>query len=203
MSARVALFVDYQNVYMTAREAFCRPSDPSSFGQIDPSRLAQLICDRALPPGAEIPRIVSDVRVYAGRPSQHRDPKGYAAARRQTAYWIANGGTVIERTLRYPPNYPTRPAQEKGIDVSLAIDFVAGAVDGAFDVGIIFSTDTDLVPALELVLARPGLGVTAEVAAWHTVGANRPLRVSGQNVWCHRLEESDYRRAIDKTVYVR
>ena len=113
---------------MTAREAFCLPTDPSSFGQIDPDRLAHLICDRRLPPGAPSPRTVNEVRVYAGRPSQHRDPKGYAAARRQTARWEANGITVIERTIRYPPNYPSHPPEEKGIDVSLAIDFVAGAV---------------------------------------------------------------------------
>ncbi len=65
--------------------------------------------------------------------------------------------------------------QEKGVDVSLAIDFVAGAVAGTFDVGVIFSTDSDLTPALEFVLERPQLGVTAEVAVWDG-HPNAPLR---------------------------
>lgn len=32
--------------------------------------------------------------------------------------------TVLSRDLRYPPDWPKRTAQEKGIDVALAIDFV-------------------------------------------------------------------------------
>lgn len=56
-----------------------------------------------------------------------------------------------ERPLVYPPDYPSRPAREKGVDVQLAVDFVSGALAGRFDVGIIMSTDTDLYPALEAV----------------------------------------------------
>ncbi len=104
------------------------------------------------------------------------------------------------RTLRYRPGLPP---EEKGIDVSLAIDFAAGAVDGAFDVGIIFSTDTDLVPALEFVLDRPQLNVTPEVAAWWGDGANAPLAVSGESIWCHRLGAEHYERVRDRRVYVR
>ena len=32
--------------------------------------------------------------------------------------------TVIARDLRYPNDWPRRAAQEKGIDVALAVDFV-------------------------------------------------------------------------------
>ena len=40
------------------------------------------------------------------------------------------------------------------------------AIDGKYDVGIIFSTDTDLLPALEDVLARYSSYPRAETAAW-------------------------------------
>ena len=58
---------------------------------------------------------------------------------------------VITRALRYPQTWPTDPAEEKGIDVALAIDFVRFAIYGAYDVGVIMSTDSDLQPALEFV----------------------------------------------------
>jgi len=34
---------------------------------------------------------------------------------------------VISRDLRYPPDWPRRSAEEKGIDVALAVDFRAVA----------------------------------------------------------------------------
>lgn len=105
---------------------------------------------------------------------------------------------VITRTLRRRPD---GSLEEKGIDVSLAVDLVSGAVDGAFDVGVVVSTDTDLLPALEFVIARPSLHVSVEVAAWKD-HSNAPLSVKGQHVWCHRLTAEDYHSVKDKTVYV-
>lgn len=197
MPQRVALFVDYQNVYKGARETFHDKLSPSSWGQVFPRAVGELICALPQPSGD---RELSDVRVYMGRPSQARDAKGYAASRRQIAVWERQGVKVMPRTLRYRPGLPP---EEKGIDVNLAIDFVAGAVDGAFDVGIIFSTDTDLLPALEFVLARPELNAKPEVAAWWGDGANAPLAVSGSSVWSHRLTEEHYERVRDRRVYVR
>jgi hypothetical protein len=46
MADRVAVFVDYQNVYRGAREAFCLPSEHHVRGQIDPRRLADVVVSR-------------------------------------------------------------------------------------------------------------------------------------------------------------
>ena len=62
-SARVVVFLDYQNVYNGAREVFDLRGDPSRYGQIDPLRLAQLIVARH-PEESHI----TGVRVYRGRP---------------------------------------------------------------------------------------------------------------------------------------
>ncbi len=197
MASRVALFIDYQNVYKCAREAFEASDAPGSFGQIDPMMLGRLLVARPLPPSCVGPRVLTDVRVYVGRPSQQQSAKGYAASRRQAAAMEQHGVKVIVRTLRSRPN---GSLEEKGVDVSLAIDFVAGAVDGAFDVGIIFSTDTDLIPALEFVANRPELSVVPEVASWSD-HKNSPLFVDGKHIWCHRLSKSDYHNVQDRTVY--
>jgi len=45
-------------------------------------------------------------------------------------------------------------SREKGIDVKIATDLIAGAVDDKYDVGIIVSSDTDLVPAIDWVRKR-------------------------------------------------
>lgn len=53
---------------------------------------------------------------------------------------------MVARDLRYPAGWPAQPAQEKGIDVALAVDVVMMAARREFDVGVLFSSDTDLVP---------------------------------------------------------
>lgn len=193
---RVILFVDYQNVYRCARDAYEATGAPSSFGQVLPLRIGQLICSEKFR-GAGEGRVLAGVRVYCGRPSQAHDAKGYAAHRRQSAAWEKLGITVVTRTLRYLGGV----VQEKGIDVSLAIDFVSMAVDKKFDVGVIFSTDTDLIPALEFVVDRPEMGVVAEVAAW-AEHQNSPLGVSGSRIRCHRLTKLEYRAVSDPKVYL-
>jgi hypothetical protein len=102
--------------------------------------------------------------------------------------------------LRYPPSWPNQPAREKGIDVQLAIDYVSGAVDDRYDVGIIFSTDTDLRPALEFVARRFNGSPRAESAAWSAPGANKALvATSPRKTWCHYLDAQDYAAVHDAT----
>lgn len=198
MSERLVLFIDAQNVYHSARGAFF--PDPTSHleGQVDPLRIGQLIASRG-PAGSN--RVLHEVRIYTGRPESSKQPRAYGAHMKQCAAWERSGCVVIPRTLRYPFAWPRRPAEEKGIDVALAIDFVMGAVDGAYDIGVIFSTDTDLRPALEVVAGRFAGTRRAEVAAWRSPTANRRLSVQGRSIWCHFLDQADYSLVHDATDY--
>lgn len=45
-------------------------------------------------------------------------------------------------------------SREKGIDVKLAVDLMAGAIDDRYDTAIVVSSDTDLVPAIDWVRKR-------------------------------------------------
>jgi len=112
---------------------------------------------------------------------------------------------VMSRELRYPPDWPKRPAQEKGVDVALAVDFVMLIAQRECDVGILFSSDTDLVPAVEAVLAlRPDDAAACEVAAWAAPGGRpRSLSVRGASIRSHLLAEADYRSVADPTDYSR
>lgn len=133
-SRRVVVFLDYQNVYHRAREAFCARDAPAREGQVDPLALGRLLASRVS--GGSL----TSVRAYRGRPSRRLDPRSYAAFRRQTWAQAERGAglvTVIARDLRYPPDWPTRRAQEKAIDVALAVDFVMMAARRECDVGIL------------------------------------------------------------------
>ncbi len=203
MLGRLVIFVDAQNLYRGARAAFlppnCLHSEPHAFGQVDPWRLGKLICSRG--GSSESMRTLLEVRVYTGRPDATKDPRTYSAHMRQCSAWTKSGVTVIPRTLRYPPEYPNSKPEEKGIDVALAIDFVAFAMDGLCDVGVIASTDTDLRPALEYVARKCAPQFTPEVAAWRSSAARSRLSIKSANIWCHWLYESDYHSIHDPTDY--
>jgi hypothetical protein len=72
---------------------------------------------------------------------------------------------------------------------------------GEYDVGILFSTDTDMLPTLEYVASltgEPG-GPTAE-ASWSGAQRRRPA-ITTRNLCCHWVGEEDFRQLEDRTVY--
>lgn len=148
--------------------------------------------------------------MYRGLPSSMRDPKGYAACRRQMATWESSDAVAVTtRSLQYldadePGQRPS--VREKGIDVALAIDVATLAAERAYDVAIVFSLDTDLHPAFEYVLekqrawGRPRI----EAAAWTAPGlVNRRLAISGQRMYCHWVGQDTYDRVRDDRDYTK
>ena len=200
MAERVAVFIDYQNVYMQARRAFGTRLangshlEPSSFGQVHPGALGLWLTSAK---GSE--RTLVYVQVYRGLPSSSHDPKGYGAARRQIEFWGRQPQVkVIAKPLRYMTGIPPR---EKGIDVALAVDLVMGARDVDCDTAVVFSADTDLVPALD---AAQECGRSVEVACWQPPigkGHRQEIRPSTGNSWSHRLQKSAYDSVCDPTDY--
>src|SRR5690606_25351209 len=186
---RLCVFVDYQNTYMRARQAFgsAATEHDFTFGQIYPRRLGVLLRQRADAAGKE--RTLTEVRVYRGEPDAARSRVGQAAAQRQIRFWDAQEAVVTRtRPLNYRPIRweGGRPVQwevrEKGIDVMLAVDMVAGALTDAYDVAILMSADTDLLPAAEAVL---NAGKWLEFAAWRPdQGWASHLSVPGRPTWC-------------------
>lgn len=198
---RVVVFIDYQNVLNDARRAFCsRPYGPAD-GQVDPTRLARLVASR-IPLGASAERRLQEVRVYRGRPDPRKDPQTYAPHMRQCGAWERSSAVVISRALRYPGDWPRERAEEKGIDVQIAIDMVTRAVNRELDVAILASTDTDLRPALEafhrLALDDPPL---VEVCAYRSAHFSKKLQVPDLHVWTHFIDEPEYRTLRDRTNY--
>jgi uncharacterized LabA/DUF88 family protein len=190
------LFIDNQNVYKGAREAFFSPQDHHSFGQINPMELAKLICKKTLGNAT-----LKEVRIYSGRPDPSRESRTYAAHMKQCGFWTKVGATVITHPLRYPRDWPNEKAQEKGVDVALAVDFVIMAVNKEYDIGIIASTDTDMKPALEFVYTKYRGNIDVAVVAWISATIKRRLSISSGNIWCHSLGRADYDSVADLTDY--
>jgi len=198
----VAVFIDYQNTYKGARRVF---ELESSFvdGQIYPRRLGLAVTQlgRAVDPTRELVA----VKVFRGEPSAKHSATGQAACQRQVRFW--NAQALVEgvtRPLKYSPSrwdgnqVVEWTAAEKGIDVLIALAMVTGAIADEFDVAVLMSSDTDLVPALEQVLAA---GKRVEVACWNGPDRNPRLVVPGVNIWCHWLDRRWYDRVADRTDY--
>lgn len=198
MSDRMVVFVDYQNTYKCAREAFCPDTRSGRDGHIHPLALGKVISMLRNDNGH--PAELVQVRSYRGVPDGRKDPQGYGSASRQNDRWEKAGIHVVTRPLRYPEGWPEKKPEEKGVDVALAIDFVVMAMRGEYDVGVLVSCDTDLRPALEEVRL---LGKKVEVAAWRSDNGHSPrLSLPGARpVWCHWLGLDSYGRCSDQTDY--
>lgn len=204
MPARVVVFLDWQNVYNSARETFGTAQAPHWQGQVDPVALAQHLAD-----DSPFDRQLHQVRIYRGQADASYDPKSYGASRRQHAAWQRSPlVTLITRPLRYPRGWPARSRigerpQEKGIDVALALDFVMMGTRSEFDVGILMSSDTDMKPALEAVAALTDIqGTRAEVAAWSAPDRHgRRLAIRSRNLYCHWVGKDVYDQIADSTDY--
>lgn len=156
---------------------------------------------------------MTGVRLYRGLPSATRDPKGNAAAQRQITLWRRSPlVTVVTHPIRYPDGWPNeslpgdRP-QEKGIDVALALDFAIMGLEKQYDVGVMFSADTDLKPALDYIREKSrAWGVPrAEVGAWKSSQTqSRRLQLDGTpRLFCHWIDETAYKTIQDVTDYAR
>lgn len=200
---RVVVFIDEANVYNDARRCFHTHTAPSPHGRTWPMRFGRALAERQ-PLGTSDDRILEEVRVYTGQPSGSKQPKSYAAHRRQAAAWRKSGVTVVARPLRYPSDWPKSPPEQKGVDVQIAIDMVAMAIRNQLDIAILASTDTDLKPALEAFYVLPfSSPKQVEVAAWRKEGFARKLGVAGNHCWCHFLDAQAYEPLRDHRDYTR
>jgi hypothetical protein len=180
MPERVAVYLDFQNVHLTGHDLFDRGNALHRCVP-NPVGIAEMIASRRLRPSE-----ANAIRVYRGQPHPQHDPLQAATNDAQASAWSRDRRVhMIRRQLRYREGLPP---QEKGIDVALAVDLVHLAFRKQYDAHVVFSGDTDLLPALELVVSL-GFG-HVEVACWS--GA-KPLRFAGTHrPWCHFLNPDDW-----------
>lgn len=98
---RIAVFIDYQNVYHSARDLFFFADKPSPIlGHVHPLRFGELLC--GLGKVKDPRRVLTGVRIYRGQPDSRSGMKLSRAFDRQVEAWKQMPGvTVRTRPLRY------------------------------------------------------------------------------------------------------
>jgi len=196
----VAVFIDYQNAHLTAHGLFASYGTRPEVSLIHPLRVAGRIVSKRRRASE-----LTSVRVFRGRPNPEHHPTPTAANDAQTAAWQRDRRVrVIRRDLNYR-GWPEHPPREKGVDVALAINLVESAMLAEFDAAVVFTCDTDILPAVEMAFRRTEPNI--EVACW--IGA-KPLwfpQALAQNPrrylpYCHFLNESDFDAVRDRTDYL-
>lgn len=160
--------IDYQNMHLTGHDRFCARGSAPHLCLIHPLHFAvQLLLARETGLASNYrPTQLVRVEVFRGLPSNRHQPSSYRRSQAQLSEWTRDRRvSVVYRPLRYPRNWPTEHAQEKGVDVLIALRLVEAARQSDADLIVLASHDTDLEPAAD---QAQGFGTSiVETAGWH------------------------------------
>lgn len=187
---RAVAFFDGQNLYHHAKIAFAHYHP-----NYDPIKLFNTICaDRGWQQAG--------IRFYTGVPLASKDPLWHGFWSKKLLALRRAGVLVTDRKLRYQTataydengnEVELEIAQEKGIDVRLALDVIRLALSDQYDVACIFSQDQDLA---EIVADVREIGRTHD--RWIKIASAFP---SSATASVHRgIDGTDWIR-IDQTTY--
>lgn len=190
---RTIVFFDGQNLFHGAKDAWAAPVEPRGSPYIFPSydvqKLAQRLVDR-------IPdRALEQIRFYTGVPSKEANPLWHGFWSNKLRYLGSKGVYVYKGRISPHGN-------EKGVDVSLAIDVVGLTYEQAYDTAIIVSQDWDFGPAINLaktLVRKQGRNVAFESAFPNGPGSKNNRGIPGTQ-WV-RIDKGVYDSCIDPTEY--
>lgn len=192
---RAVGFIDGQNLYRHAKDAFGHHHP-----NYDPVKLLDAVCrTRGWQP--------SGIRFYTGVPVQERQPMWHA-------YWSSRllsmrraGIYVFSRVIRYRTEeislpdgtmYEIDTAQEKGVDVRLAVDVMRLAIAKQYDVAVIFSQDQDLVEvAEEIRQISINDGRWLRVVSAYPFGPKASFKRGIDKTDWFKMDEAFYNQCID------
>jgi uncharacterized LabA/DUF88 family protein len=198
---RVIAFFDAQNLFFAAKELW-----GYHWPNYDPPKLAQAICGRY-----DGWNLIQN-RFYTGVPLQERSYEGNIFWQNKLLALSRAGVITYRRHLVYRQeeielndgtleifNY----AQEKGVDVRIALDMLMLAVTSAYDIALVFSQDQDLSEAVEDVrklAANAGRWILVASAYPHEPTSNRNDRGISNTLYCP-IDRATYDACIDPRDY--
>jgi uncharacterized LabA/DUF88 family protein len=195
---RAYAYFDGQNLYNAAKRCFGETKV-----RYDPRVLAKLICDRkgwdlakvyfytGVPPA----NVSMYLNLFWSQKILNMKRQGVECHTRNLVY------RRKEVTLDSGREETVAVAEEKGIDVQIAVDIVKHAYEGLYDVCLIFSQDNDLVPAVEHVkeIAKKQ-GRAVHFACAYPVGKDTE-RIGIRNTNWVEIDQEQYENCIDKRDY--
>lgn len=181
---RAVVFVDGQNLFHAAREAF-----GYTYPSYDVSALAERVCvGQGWKP--------DQVRFYTGIPAAGDNPAWNRFWTRKLAAMGRQGVVVYSRPLRYRNRRVVLPdgtkhsvltGEEKGVDVRIALDVIALAHRREYDVALVMSQDQDFSEVAEEIRV-----IAREQRRWIKIASAFPQSLVSRN-----------RRGINKTDWIR
>lgn len=198
---RTVTFIDGQNLYYSVKEAF-----GYTFPNYDILALSRLVCEQE---GWRL----SEARFYTGVPDRLDNPRWHDFWSRKLLAMERSGVKVYSRPLRYRNKsfelpdgsvHVVRIAEEKGIDVRLALDVIRLAHARVYDVAVVFSQDQDLSEVADEVRT-----VSREQDRWIKMACAFPIsptlhnrRGINRTDWT-RFDKETYEACIDRYDYRR
>lgn len=199
VTKRVLGFVDGQNVFYAAKQAF-----GYSYPNYDPKRLTEVVA-------AAHGWTALGTRFYTGVPDQTDNPFWNHFWAAKLAVMGTQGVVSYSRPLRYRNQTIALPAggttavlvgQEKGIDVRIALDIVRLARSREYDVALVFSQDQDLSEVADEIRA-----IARDQGRWIKIASAFPSSPTSRNRrgingtdWI-RLDRATYDLALDPRDY--
>jgi len=170
---RAVVFVDGQNLFYGAREAF-----GYQYPNYEISKLAQQVCQ------SQNWNLVR-TQFYTGVPDPVDDPLKIGFWSAKLAAMGRQGVVVYSRALRYRNKTVRLPdgsihsflhGEEKGIDVRIALDVIGMAVRNKYDVAVVFSQDQDLSEVADEIRA-----IARQQGRWIRIGCAYPMSPTRTN----------------------
>lgn len=183
-SPRVIAFLDGQNLFYAAKEAF-----GYAYPNYEPLCLSQTICETR---GWELEKVY----FYTGIPHEQDDAFWHHFWKSKLAQMGRSGISIFSRPLRYRNQtvklddgtpYTFLVGQEKGVDIRIALDIVRMAHENVYDSCLIFSQDQDLTEAVDEIKR-----IAARDNRWIKVACAFPFSPTTKN-----------KRGIDKTDWIK
>ena len=198
---RAIAFVDGQNLFHAAREAF-----GYTYPNYDVSALAAQVC-------AAAGWTLAEVRFYTGIPDAGDNARWHHFWTHKLSAMGRQGVVVFSRPLRYRNRTVPLPdgtqhsfltGEEKGIDVRIALDVIALAHRRAYDVALVMSQDQDLSEVAEELrtMGREQRRWIKIASACPQSPASRNRRGINKTDWI-RIDRELYDRCLDRRDYRR
>ena len=181
---RAIVFIDGQNLFHGVKEAF-----GYRWPNYDVDKLARAVC-------AQQGWRCDGIRFYTGVPEPHDHHFWNRFWNAKLAAMGTRGIKVYRRALRYRNQTVTLPggglhtflvAQEKGIDIRIALDIVHATRSSLCDVALVFSQDQDLSEVADEVRA-----ISIDQGRWFKIASAYPFSPTTRN-----------KRGVNKTDWIR
>ena len=190
---RTLVLIDGQNLHHLTKTAWAsRERSAYDWPSYDVEKLAETLTSRV--PG----RALSEIRFYTGVPNPAAGPRELF----WHGFWLNKLEYLRSQGIYVYRGSINAGGQEKGVDVSLAVDLIRATYERQYETAIIVSQDHDFGPAIRLakeIAQGQNRQLTYESAFPFEPGRSSRRGIPG-TTWV-RIDKATYDSCLDPTDY--